>query len=136
MNSSSHEQFKKLHKLLIEHFSQGELKTLCFYLNVDYETLDGDGKADKARELILYLERHKRIVALEDEIAKQRPDILLDMYPQVPTEHPPIQLPLGNNNTQTVQNVYGDNNAVAGTGGSATVIIQSHAKLEREKNNE
>lgn len=136
MNSSSHEQFKKLHQLLVEHFSQGELKTLCFYLNVDYETLDGDGKADKARELILYLERHKRIVALEDEIAKQRPDILLDMYPQVPTEHPSIQLPLGNNNTQTVQNVYGDNNAVAGTGGSATVIIQSHAKLEREKNNE
>jgi hypothetical protein len=65
----------ELYRILIERFSDGELRTLCFGLGVDYENLPGEGKADKARELIAYLERRRNITQLV-EIGKQlRPDI-------------------------------------------------------------
>lgn len=39
----------QLRQLLDERFCDGELRTLCFDLNVDYDDLPGSGKADKAR---------------------------------------------------------------------------------------
>ena len=36
-----------LYNLLIR-FNIGELKTLCFQLGIDYEVLEGEGKANKA----------------------------------------------------------------------------------------
>ena len=65
----------ELHKLLMEHFDQGELKTLCLYMGVDYDILNGEGKANKARELVQYLERRGRITELKNEVTKQRPHI-------------------------------------------------------------
>ncbi len=41
-----------------------ELITLCFDLNIDYENLPGQGKASKARELVGYLKRHRRMADL------------------------------------------------------------------------
>ena len=38
-------------------FNREELRTACFTLGVDYESLEGEGKASVARELIMYLER-------------------------------------------------------------------------------
>lgn len=46
-----------LHKLLSEYFSLEELRTICFYLYVDWDNLPGPEKSSKARELILHLER-------------------------------------------------------------------------------
>ena len=65
----------ELRKILAERFNADELHTLCFDLGVNYDDLPGKGNADKARELVSYLERRNRIPELE-EIGKQlRPDI-------------------------------------------------------------
>lgn len=76
LHSSKQVRLTQLYKVLIERFSQGELKTLCFQLGVDYEMLDGEGKASKVRELVQYLDRHGRITELKNEVLKQRADIL------------------------------------------------------------
>ena len=54
----------KLRKTLTTHFSEGELQTLCFDLGVDYDDLPGEGKADKARELVAYLDRRNQLAKL------------------------------------------------------------------------
>ena len=65
----------KLHQLLIGRFDEGELRTLCFYLNVDYDILRDQGKEGKARELILHLEHRGQIDRLIDEGRRLRLDI-------------------------------------------------------------
>lgn len=62
----------KLRQILTEHFDEGELRTLCFDLRIDYQSLPGEGKADKARELVAYCDRHERIAELEDHVHKLR----------------------------------------------------------------
>lgn len=54
----------ELRYVLIERFNENELKDLCFDLEVDYESLAGNTKLDKARELIAYLERRQCIPKL------------------------------------------------------------------------
>jgi hypothetical protein len=68
----------EMRRILTTRFSDGELRTLCFDLGVDYENLPGQGKADKARELISHLERRQRIAALVAIVRAQRPDIAWD----------------------------------------------------------
>ena len=70
---STREHLIKLHQMLASHFNKGELKTLCFYLGIDYDDLPGEGKADKARELISYVERHGRVLELVDVVNQLRP---------------------------------------------------------------
>jgi hypothetical protein len=55
--------------------SEGELRTLCADLGVDYESLPPGGKADKARELVAYCERHGRVAELIALVRKVRPDV-------------------------------------------------------------
>ena len=64
---------KLLYDLLIEKFNEEELKTLCFLLDVSYNDLGGEGRASKARELILHLERRERLSELGNLIIKERP---------------------------------------------------------------
>jgi len=71
----------QLRQLLTTHFDQGELQTLCFDLGVDYESLPGEGKADKARELVEYLERRDRIPECVELGKKLRPDIPWESLP-------------------------------------------------------
>lgn len=65
----------KLRENLITHFNESELHDLCFDLKVDYETLPGKGKGDKARELIYYLERHGDIPTLLEICNQLRPKV-------------------------------------------------------------
>ena len=58
------ELLTQLRQLLSKRFSDGELRTLCFDLGVAYEDLPGSGKADKARELVDYMDRHERLADL------------------------------------------------------------------------
>ncbi len=67
------EEQTKLHTLLIGHFNEGELRTLCFKLGVEYEDLPPGGRSDKARELITYMERHGRLQALISACQETRP---------------------------------------------------------------
>src|SRR5436853_284398 len=50
-----------LFEILTVYFNESELRTLCFDLNIDYEDILGVTKTDKAREIILYCERHDLI---------------------------------------------------------------------------
>jgi Effector-associated domain 7/CHAT domain/Tetratricopeptide repeat len=63
-----------LRRMLLEHFSDGELRDLCFDLGTDYESLPGEGKANKARELILACGRMGKLAALVARCTQQRPN--------------------------------------------------------------
>jgi DNA repair exonuclease SbcCD ATPase subunit len=63
----------KLRQILVDYFSAGELRTLCFDLDVDYASLPGEGTANKARELVAYARRHGRLPELEDMLRRLRP---------------------------------------------------------------
>ncbi len=54
----------QLRQNLIHYFNDSELRDLCFDLGVDYESLPGTGKSDKARELVSYLDRRGRVPEL------------------------------------------------------------------------
>jgi len=69
------EALTELHQILIERFSEDELRTLSFRLGVDYDVLPGEGKVGKARELIIYLERRDVLTRLLEVGEQLRPDI-------------------------------------------------------------
>jgi len=68
-------QLAKLRQLLTQHFDEEELRTLCFDLGVDYDTLRGEGEGGKARELVAHFERHGRISELVTIGYKMRPHL-------------------------------------------------------------
>jgi hypothetical protein len=56
----------RLLEAIDRHFDGEELRTLCFELEVDYDSLPARGKINKARELIKYCERSRRLDRLVD----------------------------------------------------------------------
>ena len=62
--ASQYSQRYYLHQRLLV-LDLEELRTLCFYLEVDYDNLRGEGKSAKARELIRGLERQNRVHEIE-----------------------------------------------------------------------
>jgi hypothetical protein len=64
-----------LRQFLIDHFNESELRDLCFELELDYESLSGESKTDKARELVTYYQRHGRSAELEAMCRKLRPNV-------------------------------------------------------------
>ncbi len=69
-----------LHRILDERFNAEELHTLCYYLGIDYDDLQGIGQVNKARALLQYLERHNRINDLISIGKEFRPDIPWDKF--------------------------------------------------------
>ncbi len=65
----------KVRQILAVNFNEGELRTLCFDLGIDYDSLPATGKSDKARELIAYCERHSRLNELVAIGKHLRPNI-------------------------------------------------------------
>jgi DNA-binding NtrC family response regulator len=65
----------KTRRYLVEHFNESELRNLCFDLRVDYESLGGTGKGDKARELIGYYERRGLLHVLVEACRQRRPNL-------------------------------------------------------------
>lgn len=76
----------RLRRLIASRFNDGELRTLCFDLGVDYEDLPGEGKSDKARELVSFLERRNRIPELVEMGKQQRSDIRWESVYHIPPE--------------------------------------------------
>ena len=68
----------ELRQILVKRFSEGELRTLCFDLGIDYDDLPGEGKANKARELIAFFERHDRVPELVEIVKQLRPSVSWD----------------------------------------------------------
>lgn len=66
----------QLRQLIIAAFNEGEMRTLCADLGIDYEGLPGgSGKEDKARELIAYCERRGRLGELVEACRGLRPHV-------------------------------------------------------------
>ena len=65
-----------LRQKLIKHFNINELKDICFDLNIDYELLSGNNKADIVRELILHLDNRGRLGELVAIIRRERANII------------------------------------------------------------
>lgn len=65
----------RLRQILADHFTEDELRTLCYDLEIDYDDLDGTGRAGKAREIVAYLERRERLTDLVRVGRHQRPEI-------------------------------------------------------------
>ncbi len=63
-------------QILNNRFNERELGDLCLRLKIDYEGLEGEGKGNKARQLIFYCERHGLIHELEEAILHLRPDVV------------------------------------------------------------
>ncbi|MAT97204.1 MAG: hypothetical protein CL608_08680 [Anaerolineaceae bacterium] len=74
-SEASRKHLITLRQILETRFSDSELRTLCFDLGVDYEGLPGEGKLNKVRELISYLDRRDRIHQLTKIGKKLRPEI-------------------------------------------------------------
>lgn len=51
--------------ILANLFSEEELRTLCFDMGIDYESLPASSKPGKARELMEYCRRHNRLSSTE-----------------------------------------------------------------------
>ena len=87
----------QLHQFLVDHFSLDELKTLCLNLKVRYDDLGGEGLTGKARELVLYMERHGRMVDLRAVLAQLRSNTYHSAFgaaaaEQTVTATPPLSL--------------------------------------------
>jgi hypothetical protein len=65
----------KFRRLIDTHFNNEELRTLCFDLEVDYESLGGEGKMGKIRELIAHMKRFHRIEELLKYLRTERPNV-------------------------------------------------------------
>lgn len=61
-----------------------ELRTLCFDLGIDYDNLGGEGKTDKIRELIYYLNRRGQLAQLANYLADSRCDWVIGKPPPLP----------------------------------------------------
>jgi hypothetical protein len=66
-------QGNKLREALTVLFSDGELRDLTSDLGVDYDTLEGSTKGDKARELVAWFQRHDNELHLIEEVRRLRP---------------------------------------------------------------
>lgn len=66
----------KLHGVLESRFNLEELRTLCFELGVDYDSLPGEGKSAKARELITHLERRNELDRLVALVRRERGNVV------------------------------------------------------------
>jgi len=64
-----------LRQFLTDRLDWEELRTCCADLGVDFDSLRGEGKAARIRELILYLERRKEVQRLIVWLRQNRPDI-------------------------------------------------------------
>ena len=62
-----------LHHFVEQRFNDEELRTLCFDVDVDYDSLRGEGKAAKARELVALAERTGRLAEVEAAVRRMRP---------------------------------------------------------------
>jgi len=87
---SRKEVFERRHlrRLLVEHFDMEDLRTLCFDLGEDYDSLRGEGKAGKARELVAYLERCGRVSELVTIGSEMRPNASWDVVSSPAAEAP------------------------------------------------
>ena len=63
----------KLLEKIDNHFDKDELRTLCYYLDIDFDNISGDNKKSNARELVLLMARKGRLSDLVKTCKTMRP---------------------------------------------------------------
>jgi len=58
-----------------KHFGESDLRDICFELDIDYDNLPGEKRADKARELVLRLFQGGRLHELVEICSRLRPSV-------------------------------------------------------------
>ena len=107
MTTGSAAYLGELHELLNQHFTLEEIRTLCFNLNVDYESVAGEEKPSRIRELLLALGRNGRLPELITLAQKAHPLVTWNPLPD------DFQLPVSLASSDTAvpanqYNYYGD----------------------------
>ena len=77
----SQAQVVELNNKMKLYYSLDEIKALCFTMGIDFESLPGEGKDAKIRELIAFCQRRGRDEELVDKVRAERP---LVAWPGVP----------------------------------------------------
>ena len=70
-----------LHHQMVNYFSESELKTVAFYMDIDFETLPHEEKSEFAREMITHLRHRGRLPDLVDYITDERPNVVWPRFP-------------------------------------------------------
>ena len=68
---------KQLRDVLTQYYSDSELHSMCFDLNIDYESLGGRGKSEQALKLVLYAQRTNRLNDVASYVRRTRDFIQL-----------------------------------------------------------
>ena len=76
-----------LRDVLHDYYSKGEIRTLCYDLFIDYDSLGGRGRSENITELVAYAQRHARLEELATYVRKTRPHVSINT-----TNTPPPQL--------------------------------------------
>ena len=63
-----------LQRSIAEHFNLEDMEDLTLRLDVDFEDVAGETKEAKARSLVSYMKRRKRLVELRDMVRSLRPE--------------------------------------------------------------
>jgi len=107
-----------LRDALNRYYDEAELRTLCFDLAIDYESLGGRGKAENAGALVAFVQRIGRIDEVANYVRRTRKHATIQM-----TDAPPPQLAAPT--SQTNINVHG--NVIGSVVGGGTVNAQNIA---------
>jgi len=94
-----------LRQVLTQYYSEGELRTMCFDMGIDYESIGGRGKSEKVVELVAFAQRNNRLDNFAAYVRQTRPFIQLkmtDTLPKLPEAVP------GSGPGGTTINVKGD----------------------------
>jgi len=68
---------EKLRAVMADSFSLAELQQLCFDMGVDWESIEGEGKENRAQSLLQHFTRRNDLPLLLAEVRKRRPNARL-----------------------------------------------------------
>jgi fructoselysine-6-P-deglycase FrlB-like protein len=77
--------------MLAEHLDESQMRDLCASMGVDYGSLPGAGKDDKARELVLRLAHRGRSAELVAACMGLRPDVAWEQALAATEDESPVQ---------------------------------------------
>lgn len=136
---------RELRNTIDSNFDIEEVRTICFDLSIDYDSLRGEGKTAKVRELVLQCARQRRLPELFDLLKKERSHIEWEsIQPKVPfeaitnTKGALPQVELLKNTFEKPRSLLGNSVGAynlmefLGAGGSGLVFRTKHAALGRE----
>lgn len=83
MDTNSASYLTELHQLINQYFNLAEIQMLCLSLHVDYESVAGEEKPSRIRELLLGLGRNGRLPELITLLQQERPKV---DWPPVPED--------------------------------------------------